>query len=96
MPETQALCNYCEYARWGKSDRHVPFVRTGMRRPSWNKSQAIQQVISLKSLLETTDGSGAGVLRKISVSKENENPPPVSVVSSTLSLVAEKMMENCF
>ncbi|KAB5568342.1 hypothetical protein DKX38_002135 [Salix brachista] len=26
----------------------------GMRRPSWNKSQAIQQVISLKTLLETT------------------------------------------
>ncbi|KAK8614677.1 hypothetical protein V6N13_068473 [Hibiscus sabdariffa] len=26
----------------------------GMRRPSWNKSQAIQQVISLKNLLETT------------------------------------------
>ncbi|WJX20898.1 Protein TIFY 4B-like isoform X1, variant 2 [Trifolium repens] len=27
----------------------------GMRRPSWNKSQAIQQVISLKALLEPTD-----------------------------------------
>ncbi|KAI3979800.1 hypothetical protein MKX01_013895, partial [Papaver californicum] len=27
---------------------------SGMRRPSWNKSQAIEQVISLKSLLETT------------------------------------------
>ncbi|KAJ6736153.1 PROTEIN TIFY 4A-RELATED-RELATED [Salix viminalis] len=26
----------------------------GMRRPSWNKSQAIQQVISLKTLLEAT------------------------------------------
>jgi hypothetical protein len=26
-----------------------------MRRPSWNKSQAIQQVISLKALLEPTD-----------------------------------------
>ncbi|KHN02747.1 Protein TIFY 4B [Glycine soja] len=30
-------------------------VRTGMRRPSWNKSQAIQQVISLKALLEPSD-----------------------------------------
>ncbi|XP_015891416.3 protein TIFY 4B isoform X1 [Ziziphus jujuba] len=29
----------------------------GMRRPSWNKSQAIQQVISLKALLETTSES---------------------------------------
>ncbi|KHN15730.1 Protein TIFY 4B [Glycine soja] len=27
----------------------------GMRRPSWNKSQAIQQVISLKALLEPSD-----------------------------------------
>ncbi|CAM8896080.1 unnamed protein product [Rhodiola kirilowii] len=29
----------------------------GMRRPSWNKSQAIQQVISLKALLEPTPDS---------------------------------------
>ncbi|KAF9682926.1 hypothetical protein SADUNF_Sadunf05G0158600 [Salix dunnii] len=28
--------------------------KKGMRRPSWNKSQAIQQVISLKTLLEAT------------------------------------------
>lgn len=40
-------------------------VLTGMRRPSWNKSQAIQQVISLKALLEPTDhDSGDGGLRK--------------------------------
>ena len=32
---------------------------TGMRRPSWNKSQAIQQVISLKALLETTSDSNS-------------------------------------
>ncbi|KAL5782686.1 hypothetical protein ACOSP7_007715 [Xanthoceras sorbifolium] len=43
----------------------------GMRRPSWNKSQAIQQVISLKALLETSDDSGAGALRKVLVSPEN-------------------------
>ena len=30
----------------------MPGVETGMRRPSWNKSQAVQQVISLKALLE--------------------------------------------
>lgn len=46
-------------------------VRTGMRRPSWNKSQAIQQVISLKALLEPSDDSGAGALRRIVAS-----PPP--------------------
>ncbi|XP_057992491.1 protein TIFY 4B isoform X6 [Hevea brasiliensis] len=46
----------------------------GLRRPSWNKSQAIQQVISLKALLETSEDSGAGALRKILVSK----PPATS------------------
>ncbi|WOL10953.1 protein TIFY 4B isoform X3 [Canna indica] len=30
----------------------------GMRRPSWNKGQAIQQVISLKALIEGRPGSG--------------------------------------
>ncbi|KAG2315132.1 hypothetical protein Bca52824_018254 [Brassica carinata] len=39
----------------------------GMRRPSWNKSQAIQQVLSLKALFEPGDDSGAGILRKILV-----------------------------
>ncbi|EXC43838.1 Protein TIFY 4A [Morus notabilis] len=34
-------------------------IQKGMRRPSWNKSQAIQQVISLKALLETTSDSNA-------------------------------------
>ncbi|KAM7527220.1 hypothetical protein LguiB_030630 [Lonicera macranthoides] len=37
----------------------------GMRRPSWNKSQAIQQVISLKTLLETTSDSDAGTRKKL-------------------------------
>ncbi|XP_042468263.1 protein TIFY 4B-like isoform X3 [Zingiber officinale] len=41
----------------------------GMRRPSWNKSQAIQQVISLKALLEGRPGcndcpAGGEILRK--------------------------------
>ncbi|XP_022930463.1 protein TIFY 4B-like isoform X2 [Cucurbita moschata] len=40
----------------------------GMRRPSWNKSQAIQQVICLKALLEPCDDSGASALRKVAVS----------------------------
>ncbi|CAH8320310.1 unnamed protein product [Eruca vesicaria subsp. sativa] len=41
----------------------------GMRRPSWNKAQAIQQVLSLKALFEPGDDSGAGILRKILVSQ---------------------------
>ncbi|WOG83658.1 hypothetical protein DCAR_0102835 [Daucus carota subsp. sativus] len=36
----------------------------GMRRPSWNKSQAIQQVISLKALLEPASDSDAATARK--------------------------------
>ncbi|CAL9107301.1 unnamed protein product [Musa textilis] len=49
----------------------------GMRRPSWNKSQAIQQVISLKALLEGTPGcddcpAGVGIFQKSS-------PPPAPV-----------------
>ncbi|OIT29637.1 PREDICTED: protein TIFY 4B-like [Nicotiana attenuata] len=39
----------------------------GMRRPSWNKSQAIQQVISLKALLETTPDSDTGPRRKLHI-----------------------------
>ncbi|XP_031474888.1 protein TIFY 4B-like [Nymphaea colorata] len=36
----------------------------GMRRPSWNKSQAIQQVLSLKSLFETWPGKQESGSRK--------------------------------
>ncbi|KAK8635858.1 hypothetical protein V6N13_004572 [Hibiscus sabdariffa] len=43
----------------------------GMRRPSWNKSQAIQQVISLKNLLETTSDSDA-----VEASKKFHIPGP--------------------
>ncbi|KAL1199968.1 Protein TIFY 4B [Cardamine amara subsp. amara] len=52
----------------------------GMRRPSWNKSQAIQQVLSLKALFEPGDDSGAGILRKILVSQPS-NPPRVTTTS---------------
>ncbi|XP_041008283.1 protein TIFY 4B-like isoform X2 [Juglans microcarpa x Juglans regia] len=55
----------------------------GMRRPSWNKSQAIQQVISLKALLEPTNhDSGDGALRKVtsnSVDSVKEPSPDVRV-----------------
>ncbi|KAL5542022.1 hypothetical protein UlMin_009732 [Ulmus minor] len=50
----------------------------GMRRPSWNKSQAIQQVISLKALLEPGEDSGAGALRKIVSSPLPITPRPTS------------------
>ncbi|XP_057423341.1 protein TIFY 4B isoform X2 [Lotus japonicus] len=48
----------------------------GMRRPSWNKSQAIQQVISLKALLEPTDeDSPAAVHRHY---HHHQQPPHAS------------------
>lgn len=40
----------------------------GMRRPSWNKSQAIQQVIMLKKLLEASPDSDAGSHKKLRIS----------------------------
>ncbi|CAN8232104.1 unnamed protein product [Cochlearia groenlandica] len=49
----------------------------GMRRPSWNKSQAIQQVLSLKALLDPGEDSGAGILRKILSS-------PLPLVTTTM------------
>ncbi|KDP21403.1 hypothetical protein JCGZ_21874 [Jatropha curcas] len=56
----------------------------GMRRPSWNKSQAIQQVISLKTLLETTpDWNGNEPRRRLYIPRP-DNPnraPAISPVS---------------
>ncbi|MCD9641432.1 hypothetical protein HAX54_027610 [Datura stramonium] len=46
----------------------------GMRRPSWNKSQAIQQVISLKALLETTPDTDAGIRKKLTFSRRYSFP----------------------
>lgn len=43
----------------------------GMRRPSWNKSQAIQQVIMLKTLLETTPDSDASARKRLCISRPN-------------------------
>ncbi|XP_028776430.1 protein TIFY 4B-like isoform X2 [Neltuma alba] len=49
----------------------------GMRRPSWNKSQAIQQVISLKALLDPADDdSGTGPIRRFPFVPAQENTPP--------------------
>ncbi|KAL6956399.1 Protein TIFY 4B-like isoform X1 [Sarracenia purpurea var. burkii] len=51
----------------------------GMRRPSWNKSQAIQQVISLKTLLETSPDSDAGARKKLYIHRpENHHRLPKS------------------
>nr|GME00740.1 protein TIFY 4B-like isoform X2 [Ipomoea batatas] len=45
----------------------------GMRRPSWNKSQAIQQVISLKALLEMPPDSDSGGYKKLYAPRSPSN-----------------------
>nr|GMD71074.1 protein TIFY 4B-like isoform X3 [Ipomoea batatas] len=45
----------------------------GMRRPSWNKSQAIQQVISLKALLEMPPDSDSGSYKKLYAPRSPSN-----------------------
>ncbi|XP_077239832.1 protein TIFY 4B-like isoform X2 [Tasmannia lanceolata] len=60
----------------------------GMRRPSWNKSQAIQQVISLKTLLErqpVSGDSGAGIRQRVSIPVP-ENPPHIAFSSPHLQV----------
>ncbi|KAE8701441.1 TIFY domain/Divergent CCT motif family protein, putative isoform 2 [Hibiscus syriacus] len=55
-----------------------------MRRPSWNKSQAIQQVISLKNLLEmNSDSDGADARKKLYIPCP-EYPPRVVSDSTVL------------
>ncbi|XVF21711.1 hypothetical protein REPUB_Repub12eG0113700 [Reevesia pubescens] len=64
----------------------------GMRRPSWNKSQAIQQVIMLKTLLETTSDSDAVVARKKLNIRCSEYP--LRVVSDSTVLPNETAPSN--
>ncbi|GLT77081.1 hypothetical protein SLA2020_486990 [Shorea laevis] len=54
----------------------------GMRRPSWNKSQAIQQVISLKTLLEPPSDSDAAEARKKLYIPRPDNPPRAASLSA--------------
>lgn len=55
----------------------------GMRRPSWNKSQAIQQVISLKRLLESTPESDAGARNKLLSAPRAQNSPIHASISTS-------------
>ncbi|XP_011012281.1 PREDICTED: protein TIFY 4B-like isoform X3 [Populus euphratica] len=58
----------------------------GMRRPSWNKSQAIQQVISLKTLLETTPETESPRRRLYIPPPDN---PPRAPANSSVSASGE-------
>ncbi|PPD90104.1 hypothetical protein GOBAR_DD12957 [Gossypium barbadense] len=62
----------------------------GMRRPSWNKSQAIQQVISFKALLESNEDSGAGARRKILVASNSGESVKEAVFGEEESLYGQK------
>ncbi|XP_065861095.1 protein TIFY 4B-like isoform X2 [Euphorbia lathyris] len=57
----------------------------GMRRPSWNKSQAIQQVISLKTLLETTPGSDGNDAKKRLYIPRLDNSQQRALANSSVS-----------
>ncbi|XP_057965175.1 protein TIFY 4B-like isoform X2 [Malania oleifera] len=66
----------------------------GMRRPSWNKSQAIQQVISLKTLLERTSDSAtadaATTVKKFYIpSPENPHRVPFTSPASAKVTAAD-------
>ncbi|OMP04921.1 protein TIFY 4B-like protein [Corchorus olitorius] len=63
-----------------------------MRRPSWNKSQAIQQVISLKTLLESSSDADAVEAPKKLYIPCPENPP--RVISNSTVLVNEATQRN--
>ncbi|XP_058197825.1 protein TIFY 4B-like isoform X3 [Rhododendron vialii] len=63
----------------------------GMRRPSWNKSQAIQQVISLKTLLETSSDSDAVTRKKLHIPRpDNLHRVHRSTGSAPLIVPAEE------
>lgn len=52
----------------------------GMRRPSWNKSQAIQQVISLKTLFESpADAEAAEARKKLCIPRPDLPPRAASI-----------------
>ncbi|CAN4093395.1 unnamed protein product [Withania somnifera] len=57
----------------------------GMRRPSWNKSQAIQQVISLKALLETTPESDTGSRLKLHIPRPDTSVQKGSDIDAEFS-----------
>ncbi|CAI9785688.1 unnamed protein product [Fraxinus pennsylvanica] len=64
----------------------------GMRRPSWNKSQAIQQVIMLKRLLETTTSdTEAEPLKKLYRPNNEYDDNPQRVSEGTFESAEEKL-----
>ncbi|KAL3633860.1 TIFY [Castilleja foliolosa] len=63
----------------------------GMRRPSWNKSQAIQQVIMLETLLETTPDSESGSQKRIRFSRPNNYNIPEGISKGTRNDAEDSM-----
>nr|POE50562.1 protein tify 4a [Quercus suber] len=61
----------------------------GMRRPSWNKSQAIQQVISLKALLEPCDDDDVSATHNLRRRVVPPQSQPGHVPSNSVDSVEE-------
>ncbi|KAG6438287.1 hypothetical protein SASPL_103224 [Salvia splendens] len=67
----------------------------GMRRPSWNKSQAIQQVIMLKTLLESTpDSDAAGARKRLRISRPNNTDSSSNVALESVPRGTTAEAEN--
>ncbi|KAL1547199.1 TIFY, variant 2 [Salvia divinorum] len=67
----------------------------GMRRPSWNKSQAIQQVIMLKRLLESTpDSDAAGARRRLRIPRPNNTDSSSNVAMESVPRGTTAEAEN--
>ncbi|XP_042014681.1 protein TIFY 4B-like isoform X1 [Salvia splendens] len=67
----------------------------GMRRPSWNKSQAIQQVIMLKTLLETTpDSDAAGARKRLRIWRPNNTDSSSNVALESVPRETTDDAEN--
>ncbi|PHU22091.1 hypothetical protein BC332_07198 [Capsicum chinense] len=65
----------------------------GMRRPSWNKSQAIQQVISLKALLETPPDTDTGQRKRLHIPRPDTSLQRVQKGTNTDAGFSESVEE---
>ncbi|KAJ8527239.1 hypothetical protein K7X08_029716 [Anisodus acutangulus] len=66
----------------------------GMRRPSWNKLQAVQQVISLKALFETTPDTDAGTRKKLHIPRADSHVQRVLRGKNTAAELSESAEET--
>ncbi|VFQ97165.1 unnamed protein product [Cuscuta campestris] len=79
-----------------REDCRLYLKKNGMRRPSWNKSQAIQQVISLKRLREPSPDSHSGASKRLYIppvaTANVARAPQVAVAEAEISDSAEEVV----